>query len=271
MTAHARHSTAKPAGYRAYDARVDYALGELGPGDRIGPPRAGNRAKTILRGGIVLLIMLGGGWALLGDQAAWPDWLSWQSIKKVAMPPSIEQRLPGSEPLAQTPASLQATPPSREPALSQPSSSEPALKVLTDTPAAPANPAAPSATTAALPPAAAAPYAPPADLSDAYQKRASAVGLHPDLSRVLLARLSPTDYHNAGVAIQTAVAETPDTAVFVWPRQRKPELALFQVRFVQGAAEGCRRYVVTVAKDGWLTTALPMEKCGSQPSQPRRE
>jgi hypothetical protein len=49
--------------------------------------------------------------------------------------------------------------------------------------------------------------------------------------------------------------------VYVWPRQRKPEHALFRVRFVQGAAPGCRRYVVTITKDGWLTTALPMEKC----------
>jgi len=91
-----------------------------------------------------------------------------------------------------------------------------------------------------------------------------AVGLHPDLSRVLLARLSATDYQNAGIAIKTALAETPDTGVFVWPRQRKPELALFQVRFVPGAAPSCRRYVVTVTKDGWLTTAPPMEKCGIQ-------
>jgi hypothetical protein len=98
-----------------------------------------------------------------------------------------------------------------------------------------------------------------------------AVGLHPDLSRVLLARLSPTDYRNAGIAIQTALAETSDSAVFVWPRQRKPELALFQVRFVPGAAPSCRRYVVAVTKDGWLTTAPPMEKCGSQASPPRRE
>jgi hypothetical protein len=93
--------------------------------------------------------------------------------------------------------------------------------------------------------------------------RAAAVGLHPDLSRVLLERLSRADYRNAGIAIQTALAETPDSAVFVWPRQRKPELALFQVRFVAGAAPGCRRYVVTVTKDAWLTTAMPMEKCGA--------
>ena len=101
--------------------------------------------------------------------------------------------------------------------------------------------------------------------------RAVAVGLHPDLSRVLLARLSPTDYRNAGIAIQSAVAETSDSAVFVWPRQRKPELALFQVRFVPGAAQGCRRYVVTIAKDGWLTTALPMERCGPHAGRSRRE
>ena len=95
-----------------------------------------------------------------------------------------------------------------------------------------------------------------------HQKRAKAVGLHPDLSQVLLERLSTTDYRNAGVAIKTALTETPDTAVFVWPRQRTPDLALFKVHFVTGADPGCRRYVVTVAKDGWLTTALPMEKCG---------
>jgi hypothetical protein len=45
---------------------------------------------------------------------------------------------------------------------------------------------------------------------------------------------------------------------------------LFQVRFVAGAAPGCRRYVVTVTKDGWLTTALPMEKCGPKRETPGR-
>jgi len=28
---------------------------------------------------------------------------------------------------------------------------------------------------------------------------------------------------------------------------------------------------VSVTKDGWLTTALPMEKCDTQPRQPRRD
>ena len=113
---------------------------------------------------------------------------------------------------------------------------------------------------------------PPAtvDPADPYQKQAEAVGLHPELSRVLLARLSPTDYRNAGIAIRTALAETPDGSDFVWPRQRKPELALFKVRFVPGAPPGCRRYVVSVTKDGWLTTAPPMERCGAQPHGSQR-
>jgi len=131
-------------------------------------------------------------------------------------------------------------------------------------------------TTAALPEAASpsppgVPLGPPkVDPSNPDQVRAAAVGLHPELSPVLLARLSPTDYRNAGYAIATAVKETPDTGVFVWPRQRKPELALFRVRFVAGAAPGCRRYVVTVVKDGWLTTAMPMEKCSAEPTLARR-
>ena len=131
---------------------------------------------------------------------------------------------------------------------------------------------------AAVPPAAAGidepaaePLPPPTvDPNDPYQKRAEAVGPAPDLSRVLLTRLSPTDYRNAEIAIRTALAETPDDDVFVWPRQRKPELALFQVRFVAGAPRGCRRYVVSVTKDGWLTTAPPMERCGPQSRQSQR-
>ena len=46
-------------------------------------------------------------------------------------------------------------------------------------------------------------------------------------------------------------------------REGKAEVEdIFEVRFVPGAAEDCRRYVVTVTKDRWSTTAPPMEKCG---------
>ena len=62
--------------------------------------------------------------------------------------------------------------------------------------------------------------------------------------------------------MRTALAETPDGAVFAWPRESKRGIAIFQVKFVEGAPAGCRRYVVTIAREGWSTTALPMEKCG---------
>lgn len=107
------------------------------------------------------------------------------------------------------------------------------------------------------------PLPPPiVDPADPFQKRALAVGLHPELSRALLSRLSDADYRNAGIAIQKAVSEIKDGGKFIWPRQREPKLALFKVHFVAGAAPDCRRYVVVVTKDGWSTTAQPMERCG---------
>ncbi len=275
MAARDRHSTAKTV-YGAFDAEDDYAHDELWPGERIGPPPSGTGGKAMLRGVVVVLIALGGGWALLGDQATWPGW---QSID-TAVSSWMNRSAP--EPVERAALAVATTsPPARTEPPAQPAALEPPPSIV-QSPASSKGPTPDIAersvaplTTAALPPAATGSgesMAPPApDRADPYQKRATAVGLHPDLSRVLLARLSPTDYRNAGIAIRTAVAETPDSAVFVWPRQRKPELALFQVRFVPGAAPGCRRYVVTVTKDGWLTTALPMEKCGPQRGQPRRE
>jgi surface antigen len=105
-------------------------------------------------------------------------------------------------------------------------------------------------------------YAPPKVSTDPYRKKAEAVGLHPDLSRAVLKRLTPADYRNAAYAIQKAVKTVPDDKDFTWPRARKPGLAVFNVHFVQGGARDCRRYVVTITKDRWTSTALPMEKCG---------
>src|SRR5262245_12270117 len=252
---------------------MDYGHDHFVPGDRIGPPLTGAGGK-VLRGAILLLLAGGGAWTVLSDPATWPAWMPKElaSVSRSVSRWLDNAQRPQSRPLA---------------AVVRTRSEEPAKPMALDPPPPIASPAANPAplaavaaakpepaplTTAALP-YSAEPTAPPSqplgpprvDPSDPYQARAAEVGLHPELSRVLLERLSPTDYRNAGIAIQTALAETPDNGVFVWPRQRKPELALFRVRFVAGAAPGCRRYVVTVVKDGWLTTALPMEKCGAEP------
>lgn len=110
---------------------------------------------------------------------------------------------------------------------------------------------------------------PQVDSSDPVQVRAASVGLHPRLPRELLNKLSPTDLHNADVAIRTAVAEAPDGVPFRHPARPWEDDATFVVRIVPGGARDCRRYVVTVVKEGWSTTAPPMETCESGP-QPRR-
>jgi hypothetical protein len=105
-------------------------------------------------------------------------------------------------------------------------------------------------------------YAPPRPSNDPLRKKAETAGLHPDLSRAVLARLTSTDYRNAAYAIGKAIKTVPNNGEFVWPHKRKAGLAVFTVHFVQGAGRDCRRYVVTVTKDRWTSTALPMEKCG---------
>lgn len=278
MTARARRLSARTTYDDLYDDQ-SYELGEFLPGERIGPPPHG-AGRKIVRRGLILLVIAGGGWAFASGQVAWPAWLP----TDISTMLSALERRPG--PLA-APAPRAAEPLPRI-------ETEPDIKLATvDAPSSPApsalsakDAAAPSTepktapaplTTGALPPAARrsdeAPDGPLrpaiADPSDPYQVRAAAVGLHPELSRALLSRLSPADYRNAGIAIKNAL-KAPETAVYVWPRQRKREEALFKVRFVPGAAAGCRRYVVSVTKDGWLTTAPPMEKCGPQPRQARR-
>ncbi len=106
---------------------------------------------------------------------------------------------------------------------------------------------------------------PQIDPSDAYQKRAAAIGLHPHLSRALLSSFSDTDYRNAATAIRKALAEAADADKFIWPREANAKRAVFQVHFVTGDRPDCRRYIVTILKNGWTTTAPPMEKCGITP------
>ena len=272
MIAPARRASAR-AEYSAFDAD---GYGEFLPGERIGRPLGRGPGRAILRG-LVILIVLGGGWALVDAQSALPRWLvneivaaysswswEWSIPKRIEQPRSAAL---AAGPTGSAPAPLPPVTDATAALLEVP----PRPVVTTVPPVAATGEAAPvsgevsgEVPGAPLPP-------PTVDPSDPYQRRAEAVGLHPQLSRVLLARLTPADYRNAGIAIATAISQTPDHGVLVWPRQRTPEQALFQVRFVAGAAPGCRRYVVSVTKDGWLTTAPPMEKCGTQARRQARD
>jgi len=254
---------------RSYGHDDDYADDFL-PGERVGPPLR-TRGQIFLRRALVVLIAAGGGWELYVHRATWPGWLAAQTA-------AVSAALERGQARPAEPVTLPS--PLPPPPLVAVSTAKPVVEVLPPPPPSPASSTtadSPAAKVAALPPAAAdaeestGPLRPPiADPADPYQVRALAVGLHPELSRVLLARLSPTDYRNAGIAIRTALAETPDYGVFEYPPQRKRELAVFRIHFVRGAAPGCRRYVVTVGKDGWLTTAPPMEKCGIEATQAAR-
>jgi len=261
---------------------LPFADDDFLPGQRIGPPLGGARGKTLLKGAVLLLAAGVAGWATFSDQA----WRQWVPPEMRAHLSRLIERVGAQlQPQAQPAPRLAALPnrgePPTRPAVLEAPPLAPVAAANTPAPMPvyAANKADPPAaaeplTTGALPASAGAPGQPlpppTVDPANPYQVRAAAVGLHPDLSSVLLARLTATDYHNAAYAIETAVKETADTAVFVWPRQRKPELALFRVRFVAGAALGCRRYVVTVVKDGWSTTAMPMEKCKAEQVSARR-
>jgi len=236
------------------------------PGERICPPPVSTRGSSILRVCMVILFVAGGWW-LLRHPESWPGWLS----TKIATASAVMngRATSGVMPAMAPDHADSAEPPSQfDTASLQPPSESTATDVAAPPPAQPL-------TTVATAPAdkefSVSPLPPPAsDQADPYRARAAAVGLHPDLSRVLLSRLSPTDYRNARIAIETALAKTPDSGTYVWPRKRRPELALFEVRFVAGATAGCRRYVVTVTKDRWSTTAPPMEKCGSSLASRRK-
>jgi surface antigen len=183
-----------------------------------------------------------------------------------APPPLAERRL---APPPFVPVAPRAMPPVEEhPPMATP------VVAPAEAPSAAETPA--PAVTASLPPSAVAKEAPQpleqvkANPADPLQVRAEAAGLHPGLSRVLLESLTAEDYRNAGYAVRTALAQTPDSAVFVWPRKQTAGQAVFKVHFVAGAETDCRRYVVTVIKNRWATTARPMEKCGvPQPAQHR--
>lgn len=249
----------------------EFAPGEEGDG----LPRRARRG--VLRRGMFLLAMLGIGWAVYDDPSRVGRWWSVAS-EKIApvLARALEQATTPARPVASveptlssdivvattTPAPVLSAPYARVVVTSGPEQAQENAEANSDT----AKPDAPKII-AALPPVRgvvkpAVARQKPAPKRDRIEVRARSAGLHPKLSRVLLSRLSKTDFRNAGYAIRTALSKTADNATFKWPRRRKAGQAMFEVRFVPGAAKGCRRYVVTVEKNRWLTTALPIEKCG---------
>ncbi|CAN1722998.1 conserved protein of unknown function [Hyphomicrobium sp. 1Nfss2.1] len=262
-----RHEAHSPERY-SFDfvrERPENTLGPLDAGEPIYPPR--KRGSSMLSASLVLLVLFGGGWAVVNAPG---DWLAQVGERAALLMHMLDGRQSGmaeANLAATAPAGTAASPPPAESgAAPMVPTIEPHATIAVD---APVPPDAAPVETASIDEAAPEeegdpqPLPPPqVDPKDPYQRRAMAAGLHPDLSRALLARLTAADYRNAAYAIDTAIAKTANGAEFVWPRQRKPEQALFRVHFVKGAAvQGCRRYVVTVSKDGWLTTALPMERC----------
>ena len=239
-------------------------------GPRMASAPARRSGATSLSLIAIALAGIGGGWAMFGDPSTWPD--------RVAQFMEAAKGAPPAAPPAATASKLAAPEPERtaEPiatsSISKPAeaSGTPQVAIAEPPAAKPAEPEAPPAKEEKD--AAAAPPEEPQKLpevvaTEPWQKRAVAAGLHPELSRALLDRLSTVDYRNASYAVRTALAETPDSQVFSWPRESKRGLAVFQVKFVEGAPAGCRRYVVTISREGWSTTALPMEKCGIKQRQ----
>ena len=238
----------------------DYGSLDLMSAQRVGAPLP-SRWQRRLRRSIMTLCLLGTGYAAIYAPQPWKAWLS-EQIASVMAAFEAPAKIPSGPPTGGTPsiAEQKAAP---QPLASNDVADAPqvAAPVVVSTPqAVPEATAGPSdgteekASPSPLPP-------PPVNPADPLETRAVAAGLHPGLSRALLRQLTPADYRNAQVAIHTALAETPDSQVFEFPRPRTAEQALFEVHFVPGAPSACRRYVVTVTKDRWLTTALPMEKC----------
>lgn len=292
---------ASSAVYSAADyARSEYSGSfALSADDRIGTPLRRHRIRAFFARLTILALLGGGAWAAYEYQPIWKKWVADLtpaspsiSINKPAtastsgLPINETQSAAGGPSAPGGPAGpkaeterLASTLQKSETATVAPVARQaPSIvnkteeKAEAGTPSAAAAPAAARtasvATTGNVPAASTAytaPAAPKAPTPAAAEnlKRAEAAGLHPELSHVILARLSTADYQNAATAISRAVSHTGDDDALLWPKQRKSGQAQFKVYFVEGAAApDCRRYVVTIAKDGWAHTALPMEKCG---------
>ena len=246
------------------DAGDDYGSLELYSAERVGAPLP-SRWKKLFRQSVFAIGLIGAGYAAIHAPEPWRVWASdkiasafavFEAPAKLASGPPDASRPTLTEQKAAPPQALAQNDVADAPAVAAPvvvATPEAVPEVSGEANDSNDEPASPSA----LPP-------PVVNPADPLETRAVSAGLHPGLSRALLAKLTADDFHNAHVAIQTALVETPDTQVFEFPKPRKAGQALFEVHFVPGAPADCRRYVVTVAKDRWLTTALPMEKCAAR-------
>lgn len=255
----------------AYDADdIHESEFELSAGERIGGPAS--RANDMLAWCVAIAIMVGGGWTMLHDDGAL---LAHLPKLTAVLSDVVSQRAGTSAPLTSPNEGASAGAPYASPPAEPPQAqaappplpvatpvSEPPVVKSEDPPAIKSESTEASTDDGTEDAAALSVKHVSTPPRDPYQARAEAAGLNPDISPALLKRFSSTDFRNARVAIERAVAKTPDNGVFIWPRQRKPGEALFKVHFVEGAGPDCRRYVVSVTMNNWTTTALPMEKCG---------
>jgi len=257
---------------------------ELMLGERICPPQP-HRKNTMLPAFLAIIVLSGIGWALMQTRSAWEPIVTTQvaalasslqahSVQEPQAAPTLAQEpvpapppiAPQAREIADAPGADAGTPaPAAAPVEPVVTNEQEATSPPEQTAQGEANEVPSEEVVAPLPP-------PVADPTDPFQQRALAAGLHPDLSRGLLRRMSDIDFRNAGIAIKKALAQTPDGQVFSWPqaKQGASKVAQFEVHFVKGISPDCRRYVVTVTKDRWSTTARPMEKCGLKSPQQQR-
>lgn len=266
MASPALHPTAGYHAYRGDDANFEFDYGLEAPSERMSGLRRRRRLRRVFAGLTALTILGGGAYISTNDPDAWVRWAygQAQSLATAAegMIGSLYARL-DPQPIATAPQ-IAAEASMKPDAFEQPAPM-PQINIReVPTGAVQGELVAPPAGAAGEDNQPVAPLPPPkVDPADPLQKRALAAGLHPELSRVLLERLTDADWRNAATAIRTALAEAAAGKDFVYPVRPRPDQALFKVRFVRGLSDTCRRYVVAITKDGWLTTALPLEKCGA--------
>ena len=270
MSASARRPHFQPSQSEYFASEFLAAL-DVEPDDRIGRPR-GRRVGRLVIWSATALGLAAAGYLHYDDPSRWPRW--WSEATTIAAP--LIERIAAATPpaaadpnaarrLSEAPPDAGASAPKDARSAAAPAAAPaPAEPTATETAAAVAAPPV-ERTIAPAPAVAAVEIVQAAPRKDAEaspnQARARAAGLNPDISRAVLDKLSETDFRNAKTAIQKALSGTADDDVLYWPAKVKPGVAQFQVHFVPGAAADCRRYVVTVAKDGWATTALPMDNC----------